>query len=220
MEGANLWSMTISLKVIASTEVDTLDNVDVYIPFFHKTLLHLSFNKFAKSGLQQPLQLFWFIFREKLMVILSMLWLMEIPQMTSKQYKVNNIPINSLNGLSNRKPTRSNCSFDFLIISWTILCLGALLFHLLVGKFLRFGSCRCIRLHAWFLRNTEFFCIQLGHNCNRFHSCEIVFIFLMSNYVTFDFIIKVNQIFNWCIIWSVYIVMKKMLVASIFLQYV
>ncbi len=89
--------------------------------------------------------------------------------------------------------TCSNYSFDFLIVSWTFLCLGALSFHLqLVGKFLKPSSCRCIHLHAWFSKNIETFCIQLGVSCNSFHSCEIVFILLMSNYVTFDLMIEVT----------------------------
>ncbi len=79
----------------------------------------------------------------------------------------------------------------FLIISWTLLCLRALSFCLLIGKFLKFGSCRCIYLHARFSRNIGKIYIQLGVSYNSFHSCEIIYIFLVSNYVTFNFMIRI-----------------------------
>jgi hypothetical protein len=41
----------VSLKVITSIVVDTLDDVDVHLHFFIQTLLHFSFSKFTKNGL-------------------------------------------------------------------------------------------------------------------------------------------------------------------------
>jgi hypothetical protein len=64
-------------------------------------------------------------------------------------------------------------------------------FCLLIGKFLKFGSCRCIYLHARFSRNIGKIYIQLGVSYNSFHSCEIIYIFLVSNYVTFNFMIRI-----------------------------
>jgi hypothetical protein len=40
-------------------------------------------------GYNNPLWLLWFVAKEKLMVVLSLLWWMEILQMTSKWYKLN-----------------------------------------------------------------------------------------------------------------------------------
>ncbi len=42
-----------------------------------------------KVGYNNPLWLLWFVAKEKLMVVLSLLWWMEILQMTSKWYKLN-----------------------------------------------------------------------------------------------------------------------------------